>query len=176
VLRPHQFPLQIVKRIHEPFDGDDWLFEIKYDGFRMLAIRDGGPTRLFTRNGCDSTQRNRPIAAALDALPTERFVLDGELVVLDDDGRSNFAKLTHSRTGTHYYAFGLLVLGDADLRQRPLEERKAALAGLLRDCEPVRDCDHVVGAGCAFFEAVHQAGLEGMVGKRRSAIRRHPHR
>jgi ATP-dependent DNA ligase len=75
--------LQIVKRTHEPFDGDDWLFEIKHDGFRMLAIRDGGPTRLFTRNGYDFTQRNRPIAAVLDRLSAERFVLDGELVMLE---------------------------------------------------------------------------------------------
>jgi ATP-dependent DNA ligase len=63
------FPLQIVKRARSAFDGDGWLFEIKHDGFRMLAIRDGGPTRLFTRNGYDFTQRNRPIGAALDALP-----------------------------------------------------------------------------------------------------------
>jgi bifunctional non-homologous end joining protein LigD len=149
------------------FDGEDWLFEIKHDGFRMLAIRDRGPTRLFTRNGYDFTQRNRFIAAALDALPVERFVLDGELVVLDDDGRSNFAKLAHGRTGTHYYAFDLLLRGAADLRGRPLEERKAALASLLCDCEPVRYCDHIIGKGCAFFEAVREAGLEGMVAKRR---------
>lgn len=132
VLRPHQFPLQIVKRTHEPFDGDDWLFEIKHDGFRMLAIRDGGPTRLFTRNGYDFTQRNRPTAAALDRLSAERFVLDGELVMLEHDGRSNFAKLARGRADTHYYAFDLLMLGGANLRRRPLEERKAALAGLLR--------------------------------------------
>lgn len=138
VLRPNQFPLQIVKRTHEPLDGDDWLFEIKHDGFRMLAIRDRGLTRLFTRNGYDFTQRNRPIAAALDRLSAERFVLDGELVMLEHDGRSNFAKLARGRAGTHYYAFDLLMLGGADLRRRPLEERKAALAGLLRDCEPVR--------------------------------------
>ena len=101
VLAAHQFPPQIVRRVPTSFDGKDWLFEIKHDGFRMLAIRDGGPTRLFTRNGYDFTRRNRLIAAALDAFPVERFVLDGELVVLDDDGRSNFAKLAHGRTGTH---------------------------------------------------------------------------
>lgn len=91
VLAAHQFPLQIVRRAPTSFDGQDWLFEIEHDGLRMLAIRDNGPTRLFTRNGYDFTRRNRLIAAALDALPVERFVLDGELVVLDDDGRSNFA-------------------------------------------------------------------------------------
>lgn len=167
MLAARQFPLQIVKRVPSAFDGADWLFEIKHDGFRMLAIRNGGPTRLYTRNGYDFTQRHLQIKAALDALPVERFVLDGELVVLNDDGRSNFPKLARGRIGTHYYAFDLLLLGDADLRGRPLEERKAALASLLKACEPVRYCDHIVGAGCAFFDAVRQAGLEGMVAKRR---------
>ena len=134
VLAAHQFPPQIVRRVPTSFDGKDWLFEIKHDGFRMLAIRDGGPTRLFTRNGYDFTRRNRLIAAALDAFPVERFVLDGELVVLDDDGRSNFAKLAHGRTGTHYFAFDLLLLGDADLRPKPLDVRKATLATLLQGC------------------------------------------
>lgn len=138
MLAARQFPLQIVRRFPTSFSGHDWLFEIKHDGFRLLAIRDGGPTRLFTRNGHDFTRRNRSIAAALDALPVERFVLDGELVVLDDDGRSNFAKLAHGRSGTHYHVFDLLLLGDAELRGNPLEERKEALRGLLRDCEPVR--------------------------------------
>jgi hypothetical protein len=90
VLRPNEFPLQIVKRCREPFDGDEWLFEIKHDGFRVLAIRDGGSARLFTRNGYDISRRHRQITERLNELLAERFVLDGEMVVLDDDGRSNF--------------------------------------------------------------------------------------
>jgi bifunctional non-homologous end joining protein LigD len=83
------FPLQIVKRARSAFDGDDWLFEIKHDGFRVLAIRDSrGTTRLFTRNGYDISRRHRHLTEPLDALPANRFVLDGELVVLDDDGLS----------------------------------------------------------------------------------------
>jgi bifunctional non-homologous end joining protein LigD len=85
----------------------------------VLAIRDDGPPRLYTRNGHDISSRHQHISAALSSLPAERFVLDGELVVLDEDGRSNFAKLARGRAGTHYYAFDLLQLGDADLRQRP---------------------------------------------------------
>jgi bifunctional non-homologous end joining protein LigD len=100
-------------------------------------------------------------------LPAARFVVDGELVVLDADGRSNFAKLARGRTGTHYYAFDLLMLG-GDLRAKPLEARKAGLAKLLQGCgEPLRYCDHVVGRGKDFFDAVRKAGLEGMVAKRR---------
>ena len=167
MLRFDQFPLQIVKRIPAPFDGDEWLFEIKHDGFRALGIRDGGSARMYTRNGYDISRRHQHITSALAALPAERFVLDGELVVLDPDGRSDFAKLAHGRTGTHYYAFDLLMLGNADLRAKPLEARKAALARLLSASgEPVRYCDHIVGQGKAFFEAVREAGLEGMVAKR----------
>ena len=165
-----KFPLQVVKRAPSPFDSDAWLFEVKHDGFRVLAIRDGSPPRLYTRNGHDISRRHQHIATALASFPTERFVLDGELVVLDDDGRSNFTKLARGRTGTHYYAFDLLLLGDSDLRAKPLDARKAMLAGLLRrGGEPVRFCDHVIGMGKAFFDAVREAGLEGMVAKRRSS-------
>jgi bifunctional non-homologous end joining protein LigD len=123
------------------------------------------------RNGYDISPRHQPITLALAAVPTARFVLDGELVALDNDGRSNFAKLAHGRTGTHYYAFDLLMLGNADLRAKPLQLRKAMLADLVQvGAEPVRYCDHVIGKGKAFFDAVRQAGLEGMVAKRRDSI------
>jgi hypothetical protein len=90
--------------------------------------------------------------------------------VLDNHGRSNFAKLARGQTGTHYYAFDLLMRGDADLRTEPLEERKAMLANLLLECdEPVRHCDHIVGKGEAFFDAVQEAGLEDIVAKRRDS-------
>jgi bifunctional non-homologous end joining protein LigD len=167
VLRPNEFPLQIVKRCRQPFDGDDWLFEIKHDGFRVLAIRDGKTTRLFTRNCYDLSRRHGHIIQVLSKLPAERFVLDGELVVLDDDGRSNFAKLAHDRTGSHYYAFDVLMLENRALRDLPLEERKHVLKTLVSGCDPVRYTDHVIGAGREFFELVKQAGLEGMVAKRR---------
>jgi bifunctional non-homologous end joining protein LigD len=161
-----------LKRAHKPFDGGDWLFEIKYDGFRVMAIRDGGPTRLFTRNGYDISAKHLNIAGQLNALPAMRFVVDGELVVLDDDGRSNFSKLIFGRTGTHYFVFDLLWLDEADLRLQPLDERKATLQDLLGSRDPVRFCDHVAGRGKAFYESVREAGLEGIVAKRHSSIYR----
>jgi bifunctional non-homologous end joining protein LigD len=166
VLYSRNFPLQIVKRCREPFDGDEWLFEIKHDGFRVLAIRDGGSPRLFTRNGYDISRRHRQITERLNELFPERFVLDGEMVVLDDDGRSNFAKLAHGRTGSHYYAFDILMLGKDDLRGLPISERKAILKALVSEGDAVRYTDHVVGIGREFFDAVKRAGLEGMVAKR----------
>ncbi len=169
MLRPNEFPLQIVKRCREPFDGDEWLFEIKHDGFRVLAIRDGGSARLFTRNGYDISRRHRQITERQNELLAERFVLDGEMVVLDDDGRSNFAKLAHGQTGSHYYAFDILMLGNDDLRDLPISERKAILKTLVSECDAVRYTDHVVGIGREFFDVVKQAGLEGMVAKRRAS-------
>jgi len=136
----------------------------------VIAIRDGGPARLFTRNGYDISRRHQHIIAVLSSSPAQRFVLSGELVVLDEDGRSNFAKLAHGRTGTRYYGFDLLVLEDADPRARRLESRKSMLADLLHDSsDAVRYCDHIIGTGRAFFEAVREAGLEGMVAKRRAS-------
>lgn len=172
MLSPCDFPLQIVRRAPVAFDGDDWLFEIKHDGFRVLAIRYSGPPRLYTRNGYDLSRRHQEIIAALAALPAERFVLDGELVLLDDDGRSNFARLARGRIGTHYYAFDLLQLGAADLRARRLELRKAKLAKLLERCaDPLRYCDHIIGRGRDFFELVCEAGLEGIRRHGRKAAR-----
>jgi bifunctional non-homologous end joining protein LigD len=174
MLAPAQFPVQIVKLVPKPFDGDDWLFEIKHDGFRILAIRDGALTRLYTRNGRDITRGHRHLIEELEALREKRFVLDAELVVLDDDGRSNFSRLMNGRIGTHFYVFDLLLLGRKDFRSLPLEGRKTALRNLLgakaKNRDPVRLCDHIIGHGKAFFETVKQAGLEGMVAKRLQSL------
>jgi bifunctional non-homologous end joining protein LigD len=171
MLAPSQFPFQIVKLVPKPFDGDDWLFEIKHDGFRILAIRDGASTRLYTRNGRDITRGHRHLVEELESLREKRFVLDGELVVLDDDGRSNFSRLMNGRIGTHVYVFDLLLRGRKDLRPLPLEGRKIALKNLLgadaKTFDHVRFCDHIIGHGTAFFETIKEAGLEGMVAKRR---------
>ena len=118
----------------------------------------------------DIGARHPHIIERLNRLPACRFVLDGELVVLDEDGRSNFARLAHGRQGTHYYAFDLLLLECDDLRGYPLEERKTALEKLAGGYDPVRYTDHLVGTGRAFFEAVKDAGLEGMVAKRRWSL------
>ena len=94
--------------------------------------------------------------------------VDGELVVLDDDGRSNFNKLMFSRTGSHYFAFDLLMLDSTDLRASPLESRKERLRALFSgNTDPVRYCDNVERRGKDFFEVVRETGLEGMVAKRK---------
>lgn len=95
VLAPAQFR-QIVKLLHKPFDGDDWPFEIKHDGFRILAIREGFDPNLH-RDGRDITRGHRDPIEELESAREKRFVLDGELVVLDDKGRSNLSRLMNGR-------------------------------------------------------------------------------
>jgi hypothetical protein len=131
VLNPRKFPLQIVKWM--PYRSMTttgcWRSNTTASGCSRAGTV---VSRAYIReNGYDISRRHQHITAALAALPAGRFVMDGELVVLDEDGRSNFAKLAHGHTGTHYYAFDLLMLGDVDLRAKPLHVRKAALADLL---------------------------------------------
>jgi bifunctional non-homologous end joining protein LigD len=177
------FPLTLAKTHDEPFDGDEWVFELKYDGVRALAIRDGQSTRLFGRAHRDITRRYPEVVLALASLPFSHFVLDGELVAPDDQGRPSFQLLQHRMhvederdakrlslsLPVTYWAFDLLAFGDFDLRSLPLEERKLVLSHIVRGEGPVRYCDHIAARGCDFFHAAENAKLEGIIAKRRRA-------
>ena len=182
-LKPADFPLSLAKLAYEPFDGKQWLFEIKYDGIRALAIRDGDHVRLYGRSGVEITQRYPEVALAFDALPYDRFVMDGEIVALDERGRPDFQTLQRrmhvqdARTAQAlslsipviHFIFDLLTFDGFDLRSLELEKRKEFLSRLIRGEGPIRYCDHIVGRGREFFEAAASAGLEGIVAKRRDA-------
>ncbi len=159
-----------------PADDAAWLYEVKYDGYRIVAFVEGGAARLVTRNGNDYTARFPDVAAALAGLAGRRaLVLDGELVVTDEDGRSDFQALQGllkhpDGKRPAYVAFDLLALDGDDLRARPLVERKELLQDLL--AEPpadVRYSAHVEGHGTDSFHAACELGLEGVVGKRAAA-------
>ena len=118
----------------QPPAGPGWIHEIKHDGFRILAHRDGDRVRLITRNGFDFADRFTLIVEAIAALPVRSCVLDGEAIAVDADGLSVFDLIRyrqHDRTVT-LCAFDLLELDGEDLRRTPLELRKATLKGLLR--------------------------------------------
>jgi len=154
--------------------GDDWVHEIKYDGFRILAERTSSGTRLWTRNGKDWTGRYPAVAAAADRLPATRFVLDGEVVIVAADGRTSFQALQNtdsSRGELAYYVFDLLELDGRDLRRLPLLERKARLRALLgaRPPAPIRYSDHAVGNGSDVFAQACRHELEGIISKRADA-------
>jgi ATP-dependent DNA ligase len=149
--------------------GPDWIHEIKYDGYRLLVIRDAR-VRLLSRSGLDWTKRFPWIAEAALQNRQTRFVIDGEAVVLGVDGISDFDAL-HSGEHNHevqLYAFDILALDGEDLRDMPLSMRKANLARLL-----VRRPDGIFVApfeqgeiGPDLFRAACNMGLEGMVSKR----------
>ncbi|HSG64144.1 MAG TPA: DNA ligase D [Gammaproteobacteria bacterium] len=164
----------------EPFSHADWVFEIKYDGYRLLAGKERGAVRLISRNGNDFTAVFPEIEEALSALPYDDFLLDGEVVVHDADGLPSFAglqqrgRLTRTvdigRAAVQWpatlYAFDLLLYGDYDLRRLPLTARKGVLRELLPTVGPIRLSEHIEGAGEAMFERLKDLKVEGIVAKR----------
>ncbi len=159
--------------------GDDWIHEIKYDGYRVLAHVEDGQVRLRTRNGHDWTDRFPEIAAALGRLPVRLARLDGEVVALRAGGVSSFGALQEALASgktarLRFQVFDVLHLDDHDLRGVAQLARKEVLAGLVARAGPaldglVRYTDHVVGQGPAFFDQACRMGLEGMISKRADA-------
>jgi bifunctional non-homologous end joining protein LigD len=164
-----------------PFSRDGWIFEIKYDGFRLLAERTAGRPRLAYRGGGDATSAFPEIADALAALPGGDLLLDGELVACGDDGRPSFQLLqqhyrrsrSRGRTGDaaefRFHAFDLLGADGLDLRPVPLALRKEALALVVPEAGLVNRVAHVESAGEQVFAEVQRLGLEGMIAKRADA-------
>lgn len=153
--------------------GDDWLHEVKWDGYRLLASRDHDSLRLASRKGTDWTGRFSKVEAALLALPVRQFKLDGELVVLDAQGRSDFAALQRSLVGSSNapvscVAFDLLQLEGVDVTEVAQIDRKRLLEALLAK-KPSRFLtysQHIVGRGPEVFAASRREGLEGILSKR----------
>lgn len=162
-----------------PEDDERWLYEIKFDGYRIVAEIYDGRARLTTRNGHDWSARFPEIAAAIGALPITHGHLDGEVVSFRADGVSDFQALQGAlergvTARLRYQAFDLLSEDGVDLRDRPLIERKAALRRVLEASDDVvaariRFTDHVAAQGSAFYAHACRLGLEGVIAKRRDA-------
>ncbi|MCA9711083.1 MAG: DNA ligase, partial [Myxococcales bacterium] len=181
---PAGLSLMLAETREEPFSREGWLFELKYDGYRLLAARPGGQARLRYRSGVDATHAFPEIARAVTALPFGGLVLDGEVVVLDDDARPNFQRLQkrallqrrHDLARAMrehpvcYYAFDLLAFEDFDLRDLPLWQRKEILQQLLPPSGALRFADHVPERGLELFALVRQRRLEGMVAKKADSV------
>jgi bifunctional non-homologous end joining protein LigD len=154
--------------VDEPFDREGWIFEIKWDGYRAIAESSKRSVRLYSRNQKSFETRFAPIVESLKSLK-EKAVIDGEIVVLDEDGRSSFQGLqNYQKTGQgtlRFVAFDLLSLGGKNLRKKPLVERKAALAELIKGVPQLMMSDHVEVTGKAFFEAARKRNLEGVIAK-----------
>ena len=157
----------------KPPAGDQWFHEIKFDGYRIIGHVAGGKVRFQTRNLLDWTPKLPQLAAAVHRLKLRQAILDGEIIVLDELGVSQFQLLQNAfreSPGKIIYAvFDLLFFDGEDLRSRPLEERKELLASLKLpvDRGQVRFVEHVAGDGPKFLQAAEKQGLEGIVSKRR---------
>jgi bifunctional non-homologous end joining protein LigD len=176
-------PLMLATLKDRPFSGAEWLFEIKYDGVRVLAERDGDTIELYGRNETLITGRYSELREALKRLPVDRFVIDGEIVALDERGQPSFQKLqarmhlTSARDVERARAmapvagffFDCLALEGYDLRSLPLLERKEWLKNFVPLLGQARYTDHIAEAGRAFFDAASERGLEGIVAKRRNS-------
>jgi len=174
----------LAESIDEPFDGADWLFEIKWDGYRAIAFIENGKVRLVSRNQNDLTPRYPELKDLPQFIKAKSAILDGEVVALDEQGRASFS-LMQQRTGFRpggrraaanadvpvlYYAFDLLYLDGYDWRRVPLEDRKLKLASVLIGGAALRYSDHYETQGKALFEIARQKKLEGILAKKRESF------
>ncbi len=164
---------ELATLVDAPFDDEDWLFEIKWDGFRALAtIHEDGAVDIVSRNGKDFSSRFPELRSLAKSFSGAPAVVDGEIVALDGAGKSSF-QLLQNRMGTKapnikYVVFDALYAEGRDLRREPLEERKRILARIVRPkSRDVVYSEHVVGKGTELFEAASARGLEGIIAKRR---------
>ncbi|MGH7431075.1 MAG: DNA ligase D, partial [Candidatus Methylomirabilales bacterium] len=179
-LSPRNQPFMLATPAERPFSSNEWLFEVKYDGVRVLAYRQGEVVELYGRSGQMITGRYPDLASALQALPVDRFLIDGEIVALDESGKPSFEHLqarmglTSPRDIERAVAavpvigvfFDCLALDGHDLRRLPLLDRKDCLRLFLPPVGPVRYGDHVLEHGEAFFEVASAERLEGIVAKK----------
>jgi bifunctional non-homologous end joining protein LigD len=159
-----------------PPDGD-WLYELKYDGYRIHAFIEGNSVRLYTRNGNDYTNRFHDVVQSLlDLAGGRAMVLDGEMTVADASGRTDFQALQNYLKNSAgrkltYIIFDLLALDGEDIRGRPLTERKTKLEALMADApKNLHYSRHVLGGGKESFAAACEAGAEGIVGKKADSV------
>jgi len=165
-------PLRLTSR-DVPFDDPEWVFELKYDGFRALAYVDGDRCRLVSRNRRRFDQFDPLAAAVARSLRAERAVLDGEIACVDEHGRSQFYPLMVRRCQPRFFAFDLLWVDGDDVRGRSLLERKARLRALVPDGDPrLLYVDHIEERGVALFEEICEMDLEGITAKRKKGLYR----
>jgi len=159
----------LAKETDNAFDSADWIYEIKWDGYRAIAEISPKEIKLYSRNGNDFAQ-NYPIVATALKMVKHRAVFDGEIVVLNEKGFPDFQKIQHYAENTHfpicYYVFDLLSLDGNDLTHLSLRDRKELLKSLILKNDVIKYSDHVVEKGIAFFKAAVKNNLEGIMAKK----------
>src|SRR5260370_21151702 len=175
--RPRTLPTGFIApclptKVHTLPSGGLWLHEIKHDGFRIIARKDGERVRLYSRPGNDFTRRFPLIVEALARLRSRSCIIDGEAVCCDDNGMPNFDRIRYRRydASVFLYAFDLIELSGNDLRREPFEVRKATLKSVLAKAGPgIRFNEHIEGDGPTVFAHACKLRLEGIVSKRKDS-------
>ena len=173
---PENIKPMLATLVKEPFDDENWLFEIKWDGYRALALLRNGVVNLNSRNNLSFNKKFHPVAAALKAWDINA-ILDGEIVALNDDGMADFQLLqAWQKTGEGkliYYIFDILWLDGYSTLDIPLIERKALLKSVIRQNKIIRYSDHILERGEDFFVLALKKGIEGIMAKK-TASTYHP--
>jgi bifunctional non-homologous end joining protein LigD len=169
---PNFIPPQLATLVKEPPSGDQWLHELKFDGYRMLCRIDRGEVTFFSRNGKDWTEKFQNVAKAVKSLISTSAMLDGEMVIVDAQGRSSFQMLQRSMgrptmPGLVYEVFDIIFMDGFDLTQTPLKHRKELLKNILGSNSRgvIRYSEHIEGSGEEFFKHACDYGIEGIVSK-----------
>lgn len=180
---PSRITPMLATAIEKPFDSEEWLYEVKWDGYRSIAFIDDGRLRLVSRNHNDQTTQFSDLGDLPTYVRARNAVVDGEVVAMDESGRPSFS-LMQQRTGIRhghfrapgrrdvpvlYYAFDLIYLDGYDLHKVNLEDRKRLLQEIVIPGDNLRFSDHQVGKGRALFQVAGDRGLEGIVAKRRNS-------
>ncbi len=162
--------------VDEPPTAGDWLYELKFDGIRAIAIKNGGKVHLISRNGNELRSRFPEIADAVKELPFEECVIDGEVVALDEQGRSSFQllqalEMEGRKAPVRFYVFDVLQLNGKSLIQLPLVQRKEVLAKICEGVgDPIRFSGELGGDAKSLLAEIKRRGLEGIIGKQRNSV------
>lgn len=169
---PHAIKPMLATLVKEPFDDPNWMYEVKWDGYRSLAYIEKGNVTLASRNNKSFTEKYYPIADAMSKWQLD-VVLDGEIVVIGKDGKANFGALQNWRSEADgalvYYAFDLLWYNGTDSMALPLSERQKILKEILPNDDDRIRLSQVFPDGINFFEAAKKMGLEGIIAKKRNS-------
>jgi len=159
----------LAKESEEPFDDKDWLYEIKWDGYRAIAEIENKNVKLYSRNGITFENSYPVVVSELKKIRADA-VLDGEIVVLNDEGLPEFQLLQHYESNTHrplqYYVFDILSLNGHNTSDLPLLERKELLKGVIKKNEVIKYSDHIMEKGIDFFNVSKEKNLEKVGGER----------
>lgn len=167
----HYITPMLAKETSEPFSDKDWIYEIKWDGYRAIAEVNGDDVELYSRNGNTFNTSYPVVVQALQQMKLHA-VLDGEVVVVDENGRSDFQLLQHYESSypTEYRVFDVLSINGKDTCELPLTDRKALLKKLLKKNDIVKYSEHIAEKGTEFFEAAKAKDLEGIIAKKADSL------